>query len=53
MYRVYEVFGDGKKFTMFESDDHFTCEVWASNHDDCTTALRNRVSHLEIIELED
>ena len=33
MYVVYEVFkSDGKRFSRFESDDHFDCEVWIAQH---------------------
>lgn len=50
MFIVYEVFPDGKRFFMYRDDDHFNCEVWVSQHDDCTTALLNRWSKLVIVE---
>lgn len=52
MYGVYEVFEDGKRFLLFEHNDRFTCEVYARNHQDATTALRNRWSSLIIEEME-
>ena len=48
MYAVYEVFDDGKRFLLFEHSDRFTCEVYVYNHQDATTALRNRWSRLVI-----
>lgn len=53
MYGVYEVFEDGKRFLLFEHNDRFTCEVYAQNHQDATTALRNRWSSLIIEEWSD
>lgn len=36
MYRVYEVFPDGKRFFRFESNDKFECEVYVYHHEyDC------------------
>ena len=52
MYGVYEVFDDGKRFLLFEHNDRFTCVVYAQNHQDATTALRNRWSILIIEEME-
>ena len=48
MYAVYEVFDDGKRFLLFENDDLFTCEVYVWNHQEATTALKNRWSKLVI-----
>ena len=49
MFTVYEVFkSDGKKFPLHKHEDQFECEVWAYNHDDCTTALRIGRSYLVI-----
>lgn len=51
-YGVFEVFkSDGKRYLLYTHDDKFTCECWATNHDDCTTALRNGSSFLIIEEL--
>ena len=49
MYAVFEVFEDGKRFLMFEHPDRFTCEVYARNSQDATTALRNGWSKLVIL----
>lgn len=32
MYKVYEIFSDGKRFFRFESDDKFNCEVYIHHH---------------------
>lgn len=50
MVNVYEVFEDGKRFLLFSHSDRFTCEVYARNHSEATTALRNRWSVLVIEE---
>lgn len=50
MYKVYEVFEDGKRFYLFGSYDYFTCEVWVRNHEFCTTALQRGYSSLVIEE---
>ena len=50
MFTVYEVFEDGKRFPLFECEDRFTCEVWMANHNDCTRALSQRWSWLEMVE---
>lgn len=50
MYAVFEVFDDGKRFLLFEHNDRFTCEVYARNHQDATTALRNGWSKLMILK---
>lgn len=53
MYNVYEVFkSDGKRFLLFQHEDHFSCEVWARNHFDCTTALHRGFSELIIKKSE-
>ena len=31
-YKVFEVFSDGKKFFLFESNDRFECEVYVEHH---------------------
>lgn len=50
MFKVYELFEDGKKFLMFQNKDRFTCEVWLINHTECTNALRIKKSLLVIVE---
>ena len=50
MYAVFEVFEDGKRFLLFEHPDRFTCEVYARNSQDATTALRNGWSKLVILK---
>ena len=52
MYIVYEVFPDGKKYKMHVGKDKFTCEVWMEHHRECTPALMNGSSRLEIMEVE-
>lgn len=49
MYKVYEVFSDGKRYLLFEHEDAFEVEVWEYNHLECTQALRTGKSHLEIV----
>lgn len=53
MYRVYEVFTrDGRKYLLFEHRDYFECFCWSQNHEECTNALKNRWSFLQIEEVE-
>ena len=53
MFKVYEVFKDGKKYPMYEHEDKFECECWLVNHLGCTNALRNGFAELIIEEKEE
>lgn len=50
MFVVYEIFKDGKKFWRHESEDEFMCEVFVSNHEYGTNALKHGWSKLIIEE---
>ena len=52
MFDVYEVFKDGTKFFMAGYEDAFDAEVYARNHEQCTTALRNGWSKIEVIHTD-
>ena len=52
MYKVYEVFSDGKRYKLFETNDRFTAEVWMENHRYCTRALYVGTSTLVLEESE-
>lgn len=51
-YGVFEVFKrDGKRHLLYTHKDRFDCECWATNHGDCTTALRKGWSYIQIEKL--
>lgn len=49
-YQIHEVFPDGQSYFLTATKDKFDAEVIARNYSDCTNALRNGWSRLEIYE---
>lgn len=53
IFRVYEIFkSDGKKFLLFESEDHFTCEVMASRYQCDSRAVGDGRAYIQIEEID-
>lgn len=49
MFKVYEVFHDGKKFFRFDSEDVGACEVYIAHHRYDAGALAKGKSKLVIL----